>query len=244
MDDDRACQRGDAVPVIVQRHRAGPVVLVLAIALVTACSGSTAPSGAGAGSSPPATAGSSAPIDRPSATPGGPSAIPGGVDVPLPEPTLVDPVEIGAALWDPERVDQGVVSLIAALGIAIDTDTGEPLRPGSGAALADFHLTEAEVRGLIEMGTADAAAVLEHAGTTTLGDLSSALAGIVPGMSEDQILGAYVAALPPGPRRPRPPSRSAGHAFVKEAAVHAGPLWLLLAPGWRGRARFSPRARA
>ena len=206
---------------------------LLAALLAASCGGGPAP----LGSEPQGTDRPSASLPGPSSAPSGaPSATPGaGVpDGPLPEPVLTDPVEIGAALWDPARVDIGVVSLIAALGMAITTDAGELLRAGTGSDFDDFRLSEAEVRGLIAMGTADATDILAHAGRTTLGDLSRALAGVVPGMSEDQILGAYVDAYRAAPGDLVRES-FAGHAFVKGAEFTRVHLWLLLVDGVLGR---------
>src|SRR5262245_31696435 len=43
---------------------------------------------------------------------------------PLPQPSLTDPFEIGAALHDPGRLGDAVVSLIALMGIGIVPDAG------------------------------------------------------------------------------------------------------------------------
>ena len=226
---------GHHLDVIVPSRRPHSLVraLCLVVSLViaaTGCGSSTSPSGSGA--APEATA------SQPGGalgSPGEPSGSPAlGVPAgPLPEPTLTDPVEIGNALWDPGRVEVGVVSMLAAIGVAIDADNGSPLRAGTGP-LARLHLTEAEVRGLIEMGTADAAADMQHQLKFTLGDLSSALAKLVPGMTEDAILAAYVTAYRAAPGDLVRESL-AGHAFLKATPFTRVHLWLLLVDGVLGR---------
>ena len=204
--------------------RLGALAPMLAIAvLIGGCNGTQ--STVSPGSSVPASAASPA---HPGTTSGS------GASGSLPAPTLTDPVAIGAALWDPSQVGVGVSSLLAALGVAIDADDGSPLRPAAGSGLADLHLSESEVRGLIEMGTVDARAISEHLSPFTLGDLSSALATVVPGMTADQILAAYVDAYRAAPGDLVRESL-AGHAFVAEGAFTRVHLWLLLVDGVLGR---------
>jgi len=203
--------------------------LVAVSLLGCAATPATTPSGAG---SPAATALGG----PPSSAPSGPAA---SLSTPstseaLPAPTLTDPAAIGAALWDPQQVPVGVVSMLAALGVAIDADDGSTLRAGSGTALADLHLRESEVRGLIEMGQADAAAIAAHQAPFTLADLSRPLAALMPGMTPDQIVAAYVDAYR---RSPGDLVREslAGHAFVATGAFTRVHLWLLLVDGVLGR---------
>jgi hypothetical protein len=149
-------------------------------------------------------------------------------------PTLTEPVEIGAALWDPARVEQGVVSLVEQLGIDIFTADGRLLRDAAGDGPPGMWLSEAEVRGLIEMGREDATAIAAGAVPFTLVDLYDALSPAYPGLSQAQLLDAYVQAYRAVPGDLVRES-FAGHPFVPEAAFTRVHLWLLVLDGVLGR---------
>jgi hypothetical protein len=109
--------------------------------------------------------------------------------VPVPAPSFTQPFEIGEALNDPSRVEDAVVSLLALMRIAIVPD-GAPMRPRTGGER--LKMTEAEVRGLISMGIADAEAAATGTGETfTFGDLHRALAPGLPDISVQQLAERY-----------------------------------------------------
>ena len=206
--------------------------------LAIACGGaptSTAPGSPGSSTTAAPTAGPSGAATSPAP---GPSDDAG----PLPAPTLSDPAAIGKALWDPAQVEQGVVSLIDQLGVPIYDDTGKVVRASSRPGPDGLWLTETEVRWLIEMGREDATAIAAHQAPFTLGDLSAALRPLMPSLTEQQILDAYIAAYRPVPGDLVRESL-AGHAFLRETPFTRVHLWLLLVDGVLGRPGAGATAR-
>lgn len=125
-------------------------------------------------------------LDVPDAAPGGPT--------PIPAPTLTDPFEIGVGFYDPGQVGAAVASLLNEMGVGIFSVTGAALRPGAGNRPGDLWLTEDEVRGLIEMGIADATAIAnddDGASPFTFADLGAALGPLLPGWSTERLAAAY-----------------------------------------------------
>jgi hypothetical protein len=114
---------------------------------------------------------------------------------PLPSPQLGEGFEIGEALYDPSRVDQAVVSLLDRMGIRI-VAAGAP-RP---SAAGGWELTEAQVRGLIEMGRADAA-VAARTGHLPyrFRDLQAAVHALLPDLSVEQLASTYAQAYDAAP---------------------------------------------
>jgi hypothetical protein len=102
----------------------------------------------------------------------------------LPEPSIVSGDEVSAALFDPARSADAVVSMLSAAGIAIYRADGSILRHGSGAP-GDVWLLESEVRALIAMTEADAASVAAGGRPATLGDLSAAITGMALSVGAD-----------------------------------------------------------
>jgi hypothetical protein len=210
--------------------RPGALARVLAIAaLLAACTGaqrSTTPaqsSSAGGSSAPGGASGPLATV----------AAVSTAADD-VPAPTLTDPAQIDAALFDPSKVDVGVVSLLAQLGIGIDGDDGTPLRPPSGSAFPDFHLRVAEVRGLIDMGRTDASAIAKGQVPWTLTDLTGALTPLLPGLSEQDVLDRYIAAYRAAPGDLVREVLN-GHPLLVVTPFTRVHLWLLLVDGVLGR---------
>lgn len=203
-----------------------PITRLIAVAaLLAACNGtpavstpSTAPGSTSDTTPAPASTGSTA------------SASAAGI----PEPTLTDPAAINAALFDPARIDIGVSSLLAQLGIGIDADDGTRLRTGSGSAFPDFHLSAREVLGLIDMGRADAAAITQGQAPWTLGDLAKGLVPVVRSLSEGDILARYVDAYRAAPGD-LVPAILDGHPLLSQTSLTRVHLWLLLVDGVLGR---------
>lgn len=184
--------------------------------------------------------GSPAASSGPTASGSPQASSPGGTEAPnpaasaLPQPLLTDPVEIGKALWDPDRIEQGVVSLIEQAGIDIYSPEGALVRDAKRAGPPGMWLFEDEVLGLIEMGEADAAAIAAHEASPTLADLYKGLAEVYPQLTQDQLLQAYVDAYRAAPGDLARES-FAGHAFVPEAAFTRVHLWLFVLDGVLGR---------
>ena len=225
----------------VMRGRIREVVIGLAIAslIVAGC-------GAGAVSpSASAVPGTSTAVGTPSSMPssaGQPSAsgppTPGrlpGTKSPLPEPALRDAVAISDALSAPERVGPAVVSLLDLMGIAIVDGNGAVVRPASGTpATAALTLTEDEVRGLIAMGVADAAA-MRRGGPGgrpfTFADLHAAVAPLIGGITAAALADAYARAYAAHP------DTLLGRIFDRlsmrpDSALTRVHLWLLLVDGF------------
>jgi hypothetical protein len=152
----------------------------------------------------------------------------------LPEPALTDAAAINAALFDPAQVGVGVASLLALLGIAIDADDGTPLRAGDAAIFPDFHLSESEVRGLIEMGVADATDIAAGQVPWTLANLHQVLAPALSGMTQEQLVGLYIDAYRAAPGDFVREVLN-GHPLLPTTAFTRVHLWLLLVDGILGR---------
>lgn len=176
--------------------------LLLATTLVgcdTTAKPSTAPtqvSGATTGASQPAepdgsieASGSPAPIGSAAPFP----SFDAGREPALPEPTMTEPFDIGQALFDPGRVADAVVSLVALMGVEVDDDAGGVLRAGTDAGAGRLVLTESEVRGLIDMTREDMAAMSDSgAPPVPIRDIYLALAPSLPSAyTLDDFAGAY-----------------------------------------------------
>jgi hypothetical protein len=63
-----------------------------------------------------------------------PSEPAGAIDGrPLPAPALREPFAIGEALYDPSRMEQGVLSVLDLMGVGIYASDGTPMRRGDEA---------------------------------------------------------------------------------------------------------------
>jgi hypothetical protein len=104
---------------------------------------------------------------------------------------------IADALYAPEGVGQAVVSVLDKMGISIVGPDGTVLRAASGTPAASLTLTEDEVRGLIAMGTRDAATIvpgMPGGSPYTFADLQAALAPVLRGVSVDNLAARYARA--------------------------------------------------
>jgi hypothetical protein len=105
---------------------------------------------------------------------------------------MTEPFSIGEALYDPFRVPEAVTSLLALMGVGIYAADGTAIRRGDEHDANDLWLAEDEVRGLIEMGVADAqTAYLDESGPYAFADLARALSPLLPGWSAAKLAGAY-----------------------------------------------------
>lgn len=161
----------------------------------------------------------------------------------LPTPSLTEPFAIGEALHDPGRVEQAVVSLLAALGIQIIPDNPRGvLAIGDGRTL---RLTQSEVRGLVAMGQADAEEQAQDpAGPYTFTDFHKGLASSLRGVSVEQLAGAY------SMEYDQHPDRVAAQVLLGQPIEPDTPLlrtemWLLLVDGLMapGPGRLAARRR-
>jgi len=220
----------------------------MAFAMVASACDATpsAPTPAGTGSTTP---GSPAPAGEPSpastGTPG-PSALPEtpgqvtpGVPgpetspTPLPMPSLTEPFTIGEALYDPGRVDEGVVSLLDLMGVGIYAQDGAPIRKGAEHDAGDPWLTDDEVRGLIRMGVEDLRAGGDDGGPYTLADLHRALAPLLPQISLAELAAAYNDAYTEHPDD-LVPQVMLGQPIEPTTPLTRVQLWLLLVDGFVG----------
>lgn len=212
-------------------YRGGRVAaLVLSIVLVLAScdTAKVAPSPSGPVASGPVS-GSPGP-----ATTGGPRPTRGpataGKPAPLPLPTITDAGEIGMALYNPGQVGQAVTSLLSLLGIGVYDADGNVITPGNERAEGDPWLTEAEVRGLIEMGVAD---LLEsdNGPKFTLRDLYEPLAEALPGVSFEDFIAAYRDSYASHPDD-LAPLAMIGQPMDENAQLTRTHLWLLFLDGF------------
>jgi hypothetical protein len=226
------------------RDRIRGVVVGLAVAglLVAGCGdAAVSPStNRASGTSPAVSTPSAAPsmVGQPAAS-GQP--VPGQLpdpNAPLPEPTLRDASAISDALYAPERVGLAVVSLLDQMGIPIIDGNGTVVRSASGTPATALTLTEDEVRGLIAMGTQDAAATkagMPGGSPFTFADLHAAVAPLIGGVPITELADLYARAYDAHP------DTLLGGIFVglpirPDSALTRVHLWLLLVDGFVGGA--------
>lgn len=112
---------------------------------------------------------------------------------PLPEPLLSDPSAIADALYSPDGMGIGVMSLLDQMGIDVVDRAGAVSRAARGPK-STLALTEDEVQGLIAMGSQDAAKIIPGmpgGSPITFADLHAALAPLLHGMSVDELATRY-----------------------------------------------------
>jgi hypothetical protein len=151
---------------------------------------------------------------------------------PLPEATLVEPFEIGEALYDPGRAEEAALSLLDLLGVAIGEGEGKWLRPGRAKGGAPFHFSEAEARGFAARAVA-AAELAEESGESALrfADLHAAVAPELPGWSAERLAAAYQQAYERAPDDVAP-RVMLGQPITPETPLLYPQLWLLLVDGF------------
>jgi hypothetical protein len=221
--------------------------LAIVLALATGGCGATppmaTPSTGGIAASPspspivdptPTFSPSAAPNESPSASP---AATPDPlVPTPLPEPTLTEPSDIAEALFERHRVSEGVVSLVAAMGVAVYDQTDALLREGADRGAGELWLTEDEIRALIAMTEEDLLLVGDQGGPFPLADLHAAVApGLPAGFSLDDLATAYTDAY-----SDEPGSLAAqvlrGQSIDRASGLLRVQMWVLLIDGFVGSA--------
>lgn len=128
----------------------------------------------------------------------------------LPRPELTEPFAIGEALLDPARVDQGVVSLVARMGIELNDNL---------------------VRGLIQMGQDDLANASDGRLPWSFRDLHAAIHPLLPQLTVERMAGQYNAAYAAAPE-----SLAAqvmlGQPLEPETRLTRTQIWFLIVDGF------------
>lgn len=186
---------------------------------------------AGSFSSPIAVGPTADPGSAPEATP--PGDVPAGIVElsPLPEPTLDDPFAIGEALYDPGRMDVGVVSLLHLMGVGIYELDGTPIRAGDERDETDLRLTEPEVRGLIAEGIEDLTSDPDAELPYTFRDFHAGMAPFMPGVSADDLARVFADAYEAHPDE-LVPQVMLGQPIEPETPITRVHWWLLFADGF------------
>lgn len=154
------------------------------------------------------------------------------VEEALPAPSLTEPFAIGEALYDPARVGDAVVSLLELMGVGIDRADGTPLRPGAKGGGAPFRLTEAEVRRLIAMGRADAAAASrKNRPPYSFQNLHGAVGPLLPDFTVERLASAYSEAYQESPDA-LVPQVLMGQPIEPGTRLMRTQIWLLLVDGF------------
>jgi hypothetical protein len=153
---------------------------------------------------------------------------------PLPEPSLTEPADIAAALFDSGQVSDGVVSLLDVMGVAMYDAAGNLVRPGADRGAGPLSLTEAEVRGLIEETEEDLVQQGESGGPYPLADMYAALApSLPPGYSLDEFAAAYTDAYA-ADRDSLAAQVMRGQTIDADTGLLRVQMWLLLIDGFVG----------
>jgi hypothetical protein len=158
---------------------------------------------------------------------------------PLPEASLTEPFEIGEALYDPGRVANAVVSLLALMQVAVvpDASANTPATTGQ----AGLTLSESEVRALITLAREDLEGSddienLPH----SFGDLHAAVAELLPGVSAEQLAQTYSRAYEERPDDLIPKAMM-GRPIEPDMKISRAQIWFLLMDGFAGAAATNGR---
>ncbi len=156
----------------------------------------------------------------------------------MPAPSLVDPFAVGEALYDPSRVDVGVVSLLALMGVGIYAPDGTPVREGAEHEAGDPWLFDVEVRDLIDRSAAELADSLEQedgALPFAMDDLYADVAPFIPDLDARAFTRAYADAYAERPDDlvPQVLLGQPIDGSFRMTSVHA---WLLFVDGFVGPA--------
>lgn len=218
-------------------------LLAVLVALALAGCGSATPAPTqtvapthGLPSSQPTSGGPSAgPSAQPTASSGtGPTDAPAtpGPGEDLLEPVLTDAAAVADALFDPEQVAQGVVSLLALMGVAIRDSAGTVVRAGSDRGAGELVLTDSQVRGLITMTRDDLTELGLHGGPYPLADMFTALQPSLPaGFTVEQLAAAYADAYSAEPEA-LAARVMRGQAIDAESGLLRIQEWVLLIDGF------------
>jgi hypothetical protein len=146
---------------------------------------------------------------------------------PLPAPSIAEPFAIGEALYDPGRVPEGVMSLLARMRIGVASASGP-------APTGGLTLDESEVRTLIALAEDDLASA-EDIENLPFGfeDLHRAVSGLLPQLTIDQLAETYTRVY-----EAQPDALVAkvmmGQPLEPETRLTRAQIWLLLMDGFAG----------
>jgi len=148
------------------------------------------------------------------------------------EPSLQEPFEIGEALYDASRMEDGVVSLLALMHIGVVPDaSADAAQNGRG-----LTLSASEVRALADLGREDLESStdidnLPH----SFADLHAAVADLLPGVSIEQMAAAYTRAYETDPDDVIGKSLM-GRPIEPEMKLTRTQIWFLTMDGFAGAA--------
>jgi hypothetical protein len=156
----------------------------------------------------------------------------------LPEASIVEPFEIGEALFDQGRIEQAVVSMLALMHIGVVPDIGASPATTQNARLV---LSTSEVRALIDMGREDleSSSDIENL-PYSFGDLHAAVADLLPGVSVEQMADAYTRAYQAAPDHLIAKAQM-GRPIEPETKLTRTQIWFLLMDGFAGAAAGDAR---
>jgi hypothetical protein len=166
---------------------------------------------------------------------GGGSPGPDSEDLPaipeVPFPQLGEPFAIGQALYDPGQMTQGVVSLLALMGVGIYREDGTAVDNGVVTHPGGPWLYESEVWGLIQIGTEDMVAAADDGPRYRLHDLFDALKPAMPELSLDSFVAAYADSYAAHPDD-LAPSVLLGQPVDSTTPLNRVQIWLLYMDGF------------
>ena len=155
----------------------------------------------------------------------------------LTEPSLKEPFEIGGALYDPSRMEDGVVSLLALMHIGVVPDASAGAAQ-NGRALT---LSASEVRTLADLGREDLESSTDMDNLPySFADLHAAVAALLPGVSIEQMAAAYTRAYETDPDDVVGKSLM-GQPIEPEMKLTRTQIWFLLMDGFAGAAAGDAR---
>jgi hypothetical protein len=150
--------------------------------------------------------------------------------LPLPEPSLTEPFEIGEALYDPGRLEDAVLSMLALMRIGIVPDAGAAAK----ANQQGLALSESEVRALIDMGMEDLASAEDIENLPySFADLHRAVAPLLPGVSVEQMAESYTRAYEMAPED-LVAKALMGQPIEPGTKLTRTQIWFLLMDGFAG----------
>jgi hypothetical protein len=153
----------------------------------------------------------------------------------LPKPSLKEPFEIGEALFDPGRIEDGVVSLLALMHIDVVPDAGAA-QNGRGLVLST-----SEVRTLADMGREDLESSTDIENLPySFTDLHAAVAELLPAVSLEQMAAAYTRAYEMDPDDVIAKALM-GRPIEPEIKLTRTQMWFLLMDGFAGAAAGDAR---
>jgi len=153
-----------------------------------------------------------------------PASVPGEPAL-LPSPSMTEPFAIGEALYDPARVADAIVSVLPLMGIEIIPD--DPAQVVFGGPR--FQLQQSEVRALIDIGRADAAAQsIDPGAAKTFNDLHARVRLLLPDVTVEDLAAGFAEAFEQDPDSVVAQVLM-GQPLEPETPLLETQIWLLLA---------------